>query len=576
MGAGAGWAHELVLQRAAEAPEAVALEWEGGRLTYGELEAESRRLAGALGRLEAEPESIVAVCADRSPELAIGCLAALRAGAAYVPLDPGYPPERLRFMVEDSRAVAVVAGPEQRSLLDWPCPVVDLPPPLWGRAGVGGISEGSIAYVVYTSGSTGRPKGVEVTHGGLRNLIAYHRDTFGVRPDDRCSLLASVSFDASVWELWSALCSGGTLVVTPPDLRQDAVGLARWLRASSITVAFVPTPLLEAMLGPGWRYLRSSGLRWLHTGGQALRAWPPGERPRLVNFYGPAEATVVTTGAFLAPPAGDEGSRPPPIGRPIANVTVHVLDPALEPVPGGGSGELCVGGAGLARGYRGHPDLTASRFVPDPFGAGARLYRTGDVARRREDGDLEFLSRVDDQVKVRGFRIELAEVEMALLAHPAVAAAAAAVREGPGGQLLLGYVVPGDGAPEEAAVRGHVASLLPAHMVPTRILTLDALPISPNGKVDRAALPGLPAAGRLEPCITPTERLLAELVAGLLGLPAVGRTDDFFELGGDSLLAGRLAAELTERTGTPLTLRAVFDAPSVAELAAAVDEALAR
>ena len=576
MSAGAGWVHQLVVQRAAEAPGSMAFEWEGGRLTYAELEAGSRRLAARLTRLGVRPESVVAVCADRSPELAIAALAALRSGGAYLPLDPTYPEERLRFMVEDSRASAVLAGPGLRSRTAWSCPLLDV-----AAVGLGEESEGlvgaepdaaSIAYLIYTSGSTGRPKGVEATHGGLRNLLAYHRQAFGTGPSDRCTLLASVSFDAAVWELWRALCWGATLVLPPGHLRQDPAALARWLRANAITDCFAPTPLLEAMQGTGRRYLRSSALRWLYTGGDMLHAWPADERPRLVNFYGPAEATVISTAAHLGPPKGKEGTRPPPIGHPITNVTVHVLDGGLAAVPAGGAGELYVGGVGLARGYRGRPDLTAERFVPDPFGAGARLYRTGDLGRRGEDGSLEFLGRVDDQVKVRGFRIELAEVEMALLGHPGVSAAAAAVRDGPGGAVLLGYVVPGPaGGADEASLRRHLVSRLPAHMIPARILVLGALPMSPNGKVDRAALPALPPAGALEPCVTPTEHLLAELVAGILGLEAVGRTDDFFDLGGDSLLAGRLAAELVERTGADLTVRTVFDAPTVAELAAVLD-----
>ncbi|HXO20610.1 MAG TPA: amino acid adenylation domain-containing protein, partial [Thermoanaerobaculia bacterium] len=447
--------HQQVAAGAAASPGALAVARGGEGWTYGELQARASGIARRLRALGVGREGVIAICLPRSPEMVMAMLAALEAGAAYLPLDPAHPAERRALTVTDAGATVVLTDEAHKADFAGCGTAVFTLDDLDGVA----IPERSdapepalsdqLAYVIYTSGSTGRPKGVEVTHGGLANLVAWHRRTYGVTAADRATQLASPAFDASGWEIWPYLAAGASLHLPDDDVRASPRRLLAWLAAEGITLSFLPTPLAEAVLDeatddPSHRE-GDLTLRALLTGGDRLRRVPPERLPfRLVNHYGPTEGTVVSTWAEVA---GGEAERLPPIGRPIANVRVHLADRHLRQAPAGVPGELLVGGAGLARGYRGAPDLTAERFVPDPWSAerGARLYRTGDLARYLPDGAVEFLGRIDFQVKVRGFRVELQEIEAALLRHPAVREAVVVARplEGTSAEAsLVAYLVP--------------------------------------------------------------------------------------------------------------------------------------
>jgi amino acid adenylation domain-containing protein len=566
--------HELFEAWADRAPEALAVAGDGKSLTYGELEAFANRLARRLQGLGVGPEARVGVCLERSPDLVASVLGVLKAGGAWLPLDPGHPAERLAFTLEDAAVpVLITTGALARSLPASPARVVALDEErgLLERESAERLRTSvlpeNLAYVIYTSGSTGKPKGTELAHAGLLNLIGWHQREYGITPADRSALVASPAFDASVWEMWPALAGGASLHVPPEEVRSSPADLLAWLAAERITVSFLPTPLAEACLElppPA-----SLGLRALLTGGDRLHRVARTLPFRLVNHYGPTESTVVATAGDVAP-----GEDVPSIGRPIASLRVLVLDPGLERVPVGVPGQLHVGGVGLARGYLRRPELTAERFIPDPAEPGARIYRTGDLVRWRPDGQLDFLGRTDHQVKIRGVRIELGEVEAVLGAHPAVRAAVVAARQGPSGPQLVGYAVPANGIGEEE-LRGDLAARLPGPMVPSAIVLLDSLPLTPNGKVDLAALPEPgPAEGDsegMEPR-TPVEQLLQEIWSELIGVERVGIRDDFFKLGGHSLLGARMLARLHDELDVKLPLSVVFERPTIETLAMAVED----
>jgi amino acid adenylation domain-containing protein len=583
--AGERLVHQLVGDLAATAPETLAVAGDGGgrgdRLTYGELDRRANQLANHLRTLGVGPEVPVGVCLPRSPGLIVAALGILEAGGAYLPLDPGYPEERRRFMLEDSGAPVLVTGSHgPASLPAGPWRLVEMdrdaalaaapstaPPESRG-------SPEDLAYVIYTSGSTGRPKGVQVTHGSLLNLVSWHQRAFEVTALDRATQVASPSFDGAVWEIWPYLTAGASVHVPAEATRTAPAALRDWLLEQAITISFLPTPLAEAVMALEWPV--EARLRLLLTGGDVLHRRPPAGLPfKLVNNYGPTEGTVVTTSGVVTP--GDSASLPS-IGRPIDNVRVHVLDEALRPVPVGEPGELCVAGAGLARGYLKRPQLTAERFLTDV--SGERIYRSGDLVRRRPDGELEFLGRLDEQVKIRGFRIELHEIVAVLDAHPAVEASAVIAREdGGGSKRLVAYVVPASGQPVEAQVlKGHLARLLPEYMVPAVYLELEELPLTANGKLDREALPD-PEASRDQEASgtrprTPLEAALSGIVCDLLGLGQVGVEENFFVLGGHSLLGAQLIARIRDRFGVELSLRTLFDHPTLESMAAAVEEQL--
>ncbi|WHT21650.1 non-ribosomal peptide synthase/polyketide synthase [Crossiella sp. CA-258035] len=557
---------QLVEAQAARTPQAPALIDDEGAVSFAELEHRANRLAHRLIGLGVGPERIVALLLPRSVDIVVAQLAVLKAGGAYLPVDPAYPAERIRLMLADAAPALVIdedflaATPEglpgtAPTDADRRCPLAFDHP----------------AYVIYTSGSTGRPKGVVVTHAGLAGFSAAEIEHYQVNPGDRVLQFSSPSFDASVLELCMSLPAGATLVVPPPGpLLGDH--LAEVLAERRITHALIP-PVALATVPEG---VALPDFRTVIVGGDACTAelvnrWAPGRR--MINSYGPTESTVVATWSDPLTPGGI-----PPIGRPIRNTRVYVLDESLNPVPAGADGELYLAGIGLARGYLNRPGLTADRFPPNPFGApGERMYRTGDLVRWTDAGELEFRGRADDQVKIRGFRIEPGEIESLLRQQPTVAEAVVVAREDQGLKRLIGYVVPAKGQePDPAHLRTVLAETLPAHMVPAVLLVLATLPLSPNGKLDRTALPAptglLPGGESAIPPRTGTERVLAGIWAEVLGLPEIGVTDDFFALGGDSVLAFRALARIRAAFDVELSPRLLFETSSIRELAAALPE----
>jgi amino acid adenylation domain-containing protein len=630
-------AHRLVAAWAARRPAALAVAHGARQFTYGEIDARAGDLARRACQAGVGPGAPAALWLERSPELIVAALAAWKAGGPYLPLDPAWPVERVCAVVADAGAPLLVTdrprlaalaarasalpGVETVCLeLAAPAPAdvalptpadVALPAPadvaLPAPADVAlpaPSPPAGVAYVIYTSGSTGRPKGVEITHGGLAGLVRWWGAAYQVGPADRATLLASPGFDASVLEIWPQLAAGASLHVPDEEVRLSPARLLAWLAAEGITLCFLPTPLAEQLLAaldehgvpPGLR------LRALQTGGDRLRRRPRGPLPfAFVNHYGPAECTVIATGAGVAPePAAAAGApaRPPAIGRPVAAARAHVVTAGLVPAPIGVAGELLLGGGGLARGYLGRPELTAERFVPDPFagptvpaggagGPGGRLYRTGDLVRARADGELEFLGRLDQQVKVRGQRLELGEVEAALGRHPGVREAAVAAHEdGSGETRLIGYFVAArQPAPVAAELRAALLATLPEAMVPWRWVELPAMPLTSAGKLDRMALPAPAAAGTgggsrgngshgggaYVPPRNDLERTIAAVWRDLLALPEVGVDENFFAAGGSSLLIIQLQSRLRQALGREIPTLELFRHPTIASLAHSLD-----
>ncbi|HEX8275245.1 MAG TPA: non-ribosomal peptide synthase/polyketide synthase [Longimicrobiaceae bacterium] len=567
--------HAGVAAQARRTPGAPAVAWERGTLTYAELDARASRLARWLRGRGVGPETRVGICLERGPELAVAMLAVLRAGGAYLPLDPGYPAARLEHALDDSGAAVLLT--QERLLGGLPdtgaeivCVDADAARIAREPAEDPGVETDpdALAYLIYTSGSTGTPKGVGVPHRALANHMAWMLREWPLAADDRVLQKTPAAFDASVWEFWAPLLSGATLVMARPDAHRDPAELARAVAAERITVLQLVPSVLAAMLAEG--RLERGTLRLLFCGGEALPARDAARAreaagAEVVNLYGPTEACIDATWHRVT---GVEGGTTVPIGRAVDGVAAHVLDPDGEPAPWGVPGELCLGGAQLARGYLGRPDATAAAFVPDPFAdeGGARLYRTGDRARRLADGALEYLGRLDQQLKVRGFRIEPGEVEAALRAHSGVREAAVGVRGG----RLVGWVVAAEGGADAEALRAHLRRTLPEHMVPAALAVLDALPLTPGGKLDRRALPapaGADGAAYVAPR-TPAEARLADVFAEVLGVERVGVDDDFFALGGHSLLATRVTSRVAHAFGVELPVRALFEEPTVAGLAA--------
>ncbi|KJS57824.1 thioester reductase, partial [Streptomyces rubellomurinus] len=574
---------QLFEAQAARTPGATALVHRGTALTFAELDARADRLAGALAEHGAGPDSLVALALPRSAESIVALLAVLKAGAASVPVDLEYPAERIALLLADAAPTVVVTDsataaalphvPGARQVLADDPAVAARPAARLGRT----VRPGDAAYVIHTSGSTGRPKGVVIDHAGLRNLYTHHRAGLMTRAERsrggerrmRVALTASLSFDTS-WEglLW--MVAGHELHLIADDVRRDAGAMARHIAETGIDVLDVTPTYAEQLIEEGLLTDPRHRPRVLQIGGEAAgpALWARvREADDLIcyNIYGPTECTIDALWWDTA----DSGR--PLVGVPLANTRGYVLDAALRPVPDGVEGELYVGGAQLARGYLGRPALTAERFVACPFVPGERMYRTGDLVRRGPGGALEFLGRADDQVKIRGFRIEPGEVEAALARLPDVAQAAVAVREdGPGGPRLVAYAVPVAGRePDAAALRRGLAAALPAHLVPSAVVVLDGFPLTPNGKLDRAALPrpDHPAAAAARAPRTAREEILAGLFATVLGLPEVGVDDGFFDLGGHSLLATRLISRARTALGVEVSLRDLFQAQTPAALA---------
>ena len=592
--------HELFEEQVEKTPNAIALAYEEQALSYGELNRRANQLAHYLRELGVRPDERVAICAERGLEMVVGLLAVLKAGGAYVPLDPAFPAERLRFMLEDSAPVVLLTQTRlENSFMGSgdgrPIVVLDGEGAGWMtlygdrnprfdeiRFDEIGVTSQNLACIIYTSGSTGTSKGVAVQHGGIVNLVHDWTTRFGnrVRRDGlQASLWTSFGFDVSIFELFAGFCLSATVNIVPEQIRGDSRALSDWFVAHNIAFGYLPPffirdaqhadapipPLPLELVLVGVEPSTESALYQLQTNTPGLQ---------IVNGYGPAETTVFST---TYPEIGNR-SRNTPIGRPLANTRIYILDAHGEPVPVGVTGELYIGGAGVARGYLNRPELTAERFVRDPFTAeaGARMYRTGDLGRWLADGNIEFLGRNDFQVKIRGFRIELGEIEARLSEHEGVQEAVVLAREDtPGDKRLVAYYTAREqnsvGAQE---LRAHVATKLPEYMVPAAYVKLESLPLTPNGKLNRKALPAPEGDAyvvrQYEAPQGAIEELLAGIWAKLLHLERVGRDDNFFELGGHSLMAVTLVERLAQ-AGLKADVRALFTTPTLAELAASFD-----
>ncbi len=585
--------HHLFEAQAESRGDAVALVFDDVELTYEQLNRRANQLAGYLQTQGVGPEVLVGLSMERCPEMIIALLGILKAGGAYLPLDPGYPPERLTLMMDDAGISLLLSrrgdpSAEYRTRLV----ALDVLSEALAQESeenpAGTVSGDHLAYVIYTSGSTGRPKGVRITHASLVGYTLEVCETYGLAADDRVLQFASISFDAAVEQIYPCLVRGATLVLRTDSMLDSVESFVDECRDHRLTVMDLPTAYwheLTAKLSAR-RAALPEALRLVTIGGEKaldepLAAWRRcvGGRVRLLNTYGPTETTVVATRCDLTAPAPDaERGREVSIGRPITNVRAYVLDPGSRPVPLGAPGQLLIGGAGLARGYLDRPSLTAEKFSPDPFSRkpGTRLYQTGDRVRSFADGRLEFLGRIDHQVKVRGFRIEPGEVEAHLTRHPAVRESVVVVRD----DTLVAYVVAEpETAPTSGELRRFLEERLPAYMVPSTFVTLLALPLSPLGKVDRRRLPA-PERDRPElehgfkPPETPVEEALAEIYEQIVGLDKIGVNDSFFELGGHSLLATQAVSRIHETFEIELSLRTFFESPSIAELAVKVEEEL--
>lgn len=574
---------DLVQRQAVLNPGALAIKAGSECLTYQELNQRSNRLAHYLRSLGVDPGSLVGLCVERSADFPVAALAILKTGAAYLPMDTKTPSQRLRVMLGSAPVSVVVAHssaaclPAQNArthvLLDHCAAEIDRcsaePLPAC-------VTPQQLAYVIYTSGSTGTPKAVAVGHDNLLNLVEWHKRAFGITPRDRATQVASIGFDAAVWEVWPHLAAGASVHAVDDETRTQPEQLRDYLVREKITICFAATPLAERMLKLPWP--KDTALRFLLTGADSLHDYPPANLPfTLVNNYGPTECTVVATSGVVSPLKSPEVL--PPIGRPIDNAEVYILDSQMQPVPAGRTGEIYVAGAGLARGYLNDSALTAERFVKNAFSAnaGAKLYRTGDLGSILPDGQIAFHGRVDDQVKIRGYRIELNEIVSVLNRHPAVRESAVATSEtGAGDKQLVAYIVPVTTSPTPSELRDFLSKELPEYMLPAAFVSLDALPIRSSGKVDRQALP--PASddnilreGTFFSPTTATEQRVAAIVASLLGLERVGLSDNFFYLGGSSLFGTQVIARLRDAFNVDLQLLKLFDHPTVADLAAEVD-----
>ena len=615
--------HQLFEAQVEQTPDAIAV-YDNEQLTYYELNKRSNQLAHYLQALGVRPEVLVGICVERSWQIIVAMLGILKAGAAYLPLDPAYPPERLAFMLEDAQVRVLITQQHTASISSH-----------FGGGEMGGWGDGEVegyqkqklivcidcgwetiaqqsednpvsgaiasnlAYVIYTSGSTGKPKGVLIEHGSLLNLIFWHQKQFEVTPSDRATQIAGAAFDACGWEIWPYLTAGASIYFCNED-RTSPIRLRDWLLEREITLSFLPTPLAEAVLALDWP--RESALRILLTGGDKLQQSPSCLPFTVVNNYGPTENSVVTTSGVVNRGVGHRAwgighgavqIETPTIGRPIANTQVYLLDSQLQPVPIGARGELYIGGDGLARGYLNQPELTAERFIPHPYSSqpGTRLYNTGDLARYRPDGTIEFLGRIDEQVKIRGYRIELGEIEAVLTQHSAVQQTAVVVREDvPGDKRLVAYVVlhkdqvlkqeklpssPHHPITPSSDLRCFLKQKLPNYLIPSAFVVIDALPLTPNGKINRRILPApnLDSSRPEEADVaarTTVEEILVKIWAELLGLH-VGVHDNFFELGGHSLLATQLTSRMRDAFQVDLPLHVLFKSPTVADIAAYVE-----
>jgi amino acid adenylation domain-containing protein len=576
----------LVEERSITTPDAVALLGPNGtgQLTYRELDHQANGLARHLRKLGVKADCVVGVYTERTQGSVIAALAILKAGGAYLPLDPALPEQRLAYMLEDARVTAVVSSSALRSRLPqgaWE--VLSLDDLNSDRSATADADKRAadvlpehLAYVIYTSGSKGQPKGVEVTHANLMNLVHWHLRAFQVTNADRASLQAAIGFDAAVWELWPYLAAGASVAIPEETVRNRPEGLRDWMVASGITITFLPTAMAERMLALEWP--KKTPLRILLTGAEALRRRPGKEIPfTLVNNYGPTECTVVaTSGVVAADPAGSL----PSIGRGIDNTKMLILDTQMRPVANGDAGEIYVGGAGVARGYRNNPALDAERFVRNPFNStnGDRLYRTGDLGRFLPNGEIEFLGRLDEQIKIRGFRVEPGEIANALNSYPGIRGSAVMQLGGENSEKrLAAYLVLEPGAAVTVSgLRQSLSKRLPDYMVPTLFKRLPSLPMTANGKIDYKSLPrqtessNLPESDFVAPR-TLVEQKLAAILGPLLNVERVSVKDNFFLLGGHSLLGTQLITKIKEGFDVELSLLSLFDHPTLEEMSVEVE-----
>lgn len=583
--------HHEFERRADLAPDRIAVTDTNNSLTYRELNIRANRVARLLRDLDVGPDTLVAVCMERAVEMIVAWLGVLKAGGAFVPLDPAYPKDRLAFQLDDCGASVLMTQPRLRERLDTvPENVTVVVVPADGsgfelesdRPLVSLSAAGNLAYVIYTSGSTGQPKGVQIEHRALMNLVTWHQKLYHVAPADRATHLASPAFDASVWEIWPYLASGASVHIPSDETRISPAALWRWMAEKEITLSFMPTPLAEAAMAEytGGRL----ALRALLTGGDKLKRRAPADFPcALINHYGPTESTVVAT-CIPVETTQDNAASAPTIGRPIANTTAYILDRAHRPVPVGVPGELFIGGESLSRGYLNRPELNAERFVSVSIsGAPAvRLYRTGDLVRWTEDGQIEFIARIDGQVKIRGCRIELGEIEATLQSFPAVREAVVVVRPNDRSEPeLVAYALAQPAAAlTEADALAFLRSKLPSYMIPAALVVLDVWPLTPNGKIDRRALPAPAARSAAVDTAaaaprTPTEQAVARIWADVLGRAQIGREDNFFDLGGHSLLAAQVISRLAAVLSAPVSVRVLFDRPTLSAFAAELDRTAA-
>lgn len=575
---------QLVAMQAVTTPEAVALVADDQHLSYRELNRRANQLAHYLQALGVGPNVLVSCCLERSLDLVVTLLSILKVGGAYVPLDPTYPPERLTFMLEDAQIPVLVT----RQHLTTHLPTLGIRTICLDAAAAvlaqqsetdptSAVIADDLVYVIYTSGSTGRPKGVQITHRSLLNLVFWHQRAFAVTSSDRATQVTSPAFDATGWELWPYLTAGASVYLPDEATRVVPELLRDWLVSNRITITFLPTALAESVMTLEWP--ATTALRFLLTGADTLHHYPSPNLPfALINNYGPTETTVVAT--FGRVPSIANADMPPSIGRPIDNTQVYILDEQLRQVPIGVPGELYVGGAGVGRGYLNRPELTAERFIPNPFSneIDTRLYKTGDLARYLPDGQIAFLGRTDHQIKIRGYRIEPNEIVSVLNGHPAVQKSLVVAREDiPGDKRLVAYIVLVPGIHVTASsLRETLATHLPDYMIPSAFVVLEALPLTPNGKVDRAVLPAPDTTNmvRDEAIVapsTPTEKWLVGIVAPLLELEQIGIDDNIFLLGGNSLMGTQIIARVDDTFGVDLSLRSLFEAPTVRQLSAEIE-----
>ena len=573
--------HQLFEEQVENNPNAIAVVFEEQKLTYSQLNSKANQLAHYLQKLGVVPETLVGICVERSVEMVVGLLAILKAGGAYVPLDPNYPTSRLKYMVEDAQLSIILTQEKwQNHLLDTKASVIclDTDEEIINQQSQqipeNQVTANQLAYVIYTSGSTGQPKGVTIPHQGLLNLVFWHQRTFEVKSSDKASQIAGVGFDASVWEIWPYLSAGACLHLVNSEIRLSPEALRNWLISEQITISFVPTPLLENLCSLEWP--AQTKLRTVLTGGDKLHKYPSVALPfRVFNNYGPTENTVVTTSGLVV--SGQEGSTLPPIGKPISNTKVYILDKNFQPVPIGVAGEIHIGGNSLATGYHNRPQLTAEKFITNPFdkSQATKLYKTGDLARYIPDGNIEFIGRIDQQVKIRGFRIEIGEIEALVSQYPDVKENVVIAQSVPAGdKRLVVYIVPKQESTQDTSlipqIRQFLKQKLPEYMIPAAFVLLDAFPLTPNGKIDRRALPvpDTVPSGISTAYVTPqteTEQLLAKIWQEVLQVEKVGIHDNFFELGGHSLLTIKVHTKLQKIYAQDISIVKLFQHPNISE-----------